>query len=66
MYVSDNVEIETKVEDGSLPNRKTVVSKLKMTAKSGDNQATYACEAVHGGLRGETRRVNFLLSVQCK
>ncbi|XP_023332616.1 nephrin isoform X4 [Eurytemora carolleeae] len=60
----DNVEIETKEEDGSLPNRKTVVSKLKMTAKSGDNQATYACEAVHGGLRGETRRVNFLLSVQ--
>ena len=62
--ISDNVEV--KEEDGTLTGRKSVVSKIKFTASSNDNQATYACEAVHGGLRGLTMRVSFLLSVQCE
>ena len=62
--VLDNVEV--KEEDGSMASRKTVTSKIKFSANSNDNQATYACEAVHGGLRGNNMRVSFLLSVQCK
>jgi hypothetical protein len=61
---SDNVEV--KEEDGTMAGRKTVTSKVKFSANSNDNQATYACEAVHGGLRGANMRVSFLLSVQCK
>ncbi len=60
----DNVEV--KEEDGTMAGRKTVTSKVKFSANSNDNQATYACEAVHGGLRGANMRVSFLLSVQCK
>jgi hypothetical protein len=62
--IVDNVEV--KEEEGSMSGRKTVTSKIKFSANSNDNQATYACEAVHGGLRGNTMRVSFLLSVQCK
>jgi hypothetical protein len=60
----DNVEV--KEEEGTMAGRKTVTSKVKFSANSNDNQATYACEAVHGGLRGANMRVSFLLSVQCK
>ena len=62
----DNVEVKNEVIDGTIAKRKTTVSTLKFSARSGDNQASYACEAVHGGLRGQSKRANFMLSVQCK
>ena len=62
----DNVEVKNEIIDGTIAKRKTTVSTIKFSARSGDNQASYACEAVHGGLRGQSKRANFMLSVQCK
>jgi len=54
--------VEDKVEDGS-PNRKTVTSKIKFRPNSDDNQASYACEAVHPALKAGPMRVSVFLSV---
>ena len=64
--------IEESEEDGTLPNRKTTFSKIRIRPNSADNQVTYACEASHPALRGTpTRpaspmRSSVLLSVLCR
>ena len=64
--------IEESSEDGTLSDRKTTFSRLKLRPNSADNQATYACEADHPALRGGRRRAarpmraSVLLSVLCK
>ena len=40
--------IEESSEDGTLADRKTSFSKIKLRPNSADNQATYACEVKIG------------------
>ena len=40
--------IEESSEDGTLADRKTSFSKIKLRPNSADNQATYACEVEIG------------------
>uniref|UniRef100_A0A914WZB5 Nephrin n=1 Tax=Plectus sambesii TaxID=2011161 RepID=A0A914WZB5_9BILA len=41
----------------------TTVSTLKWSARAGDHQAIFACDAVHPGLSGRQMRTNFTLNV---
>ena len=64
--------IEESEEDGTISNRKTTFSKIRIRPNSADDQVTYACEASHPALRGTATRTtspmrsSVLLSVLCK